>query len=137
MAYWLAKSEPGAWSWDDHVKAGSAEWDGIRNHQANNNMKDMRKGDKCFFYHSVDEKRIVGVMEVVKEHYPDNTDETGKFGMVDFKALYPVKNPVTLAEIKADERLNELLLVRNSRLSVMPIDAAAWKIICGMAEIDP
>lgn len=137
MAYWLAKSEPGAWSWDDHVKAGSAEWDGIRNHQANNNMKDMRKGDKCFFYHSVDEKRIVGVMEVVKEHYPDNTDETGKFGMVDFKALYPVKIPVTLAEIKADERLNELLLVRNSRLSVMPIDAASWKIICGMAEIDP
>lgn len=137
MAYWLAKSEPGAWSWDDHVKAGTAEWDGIRNHQANNNMKDMRIGDKCFFYHSVDEKRVVGVMEVVKEHYPDNTDANGKFGMVDFKALHPVKTPVTLAEIKAEESLSHIALVRHTRLSVMPIDDGAWKIICKMAGIKP
>ena len=87
MAYWLVKSEPGAWSWDDHVKDGVAEWDGIRNHQANNNMKAMKIGDRAFFYHSVDEKRIVGILEVVKEHYPDPTDASGRFGMVDFKAL--------------------------------------------------
>ncbi len=135
MAYWLVKSEPGAWSWDDHVKADVAEWDGIRNHQANNNMKEMKIGDKAFFYHSVDEKRIVGVLEVVKEHYPDHTDETGKFGMVDFKALMPVKTPITLADIKADERLQDLLLVRHTRLSVVPVSKQHWKIICGMAGI--
>lgn len=135
MAYWLVKSEPGAWSWDDHVKAGVAEWDGVRNHQANNNMKEMKIGDRAFFYHSVDEKRIVGVLEVVKEHYPDHTDETGRFGMVDFKALFPVETPVTLADIKADERLRDLLLVRQSRLSVVPVSKEHWKIICGMAGV--
>ena len=135
MAYWLVKSEPGAWSWDDHVKAGVAEWDGVRNHQANNNMKEMKIGDRAFFYHSVDEKRIVGVLEVAKEHYPDHTDETGRFGMVDFKALMPVKIPVTLADIKADERLQDLLLVRQSRLSVVPVSREHWKIICGMAGV--
>lgn len=137
MAYWLAKSEPGGWSWYDHVKAGTAEWDGIRNHQANNNMKEMKIGDKCFFYHSVDERKIVGVMEVVKEHYPDHTDKSGKFGMVDFKALQPLKSAVTLADVKGDERLKHLLLVRNSRLSVMPIDAESWMIICTMGGIEP
>jgi len=136
MAYWLVKSEPGAWSWDDHVKAGVAEWDGVRNHQANNNMKEMRIGDRAFFYHSVDEKRIVGVLEVAKEHYPDHTDESGRFGMVDFKALFPVETPVTLAEIKADERLRDLLLVRQSRLSVVPVSKEHWKIICGMAGVE-
>ena len=135
MAYWLVKSEPGAWSWDDHVKAGVAEWDGVRNHQANNNMKEMKIGDRAFFYHSVDEKRIVGVLEVAKEHYPDHTDETGRFGMVDFKALFPVETPVSLAEIKADERLQDLLLVRQSRLSVVPVSKEHWKIICGMAGV--
>ncbi len=135
MAYWLVKSEPGAWSWDDHVKAGVAEWDGVRNHQANNNMKEMKIGDRAFFYHSVDEKRIVGVLEVAKEHYPDHTDESGRFGMVDFKALMPVETPVTLAEIKADERLQDLLLVRQSRLSVVPVSREHWKIICGMAGV--
>ena len=137
MAYWLVKSEPGAWSWDDHVKAGTAEWDGIRNHQANNNMKAMKTGDRAFFYHSVDEKRIMGVLEVVREHYPDNTDESGRFGMVDFKALFPVKHTVTLAEIKAEPRLANLALVRQTRLSVVPVGDEEWGILCGMAGIDP
>ena len=130
MAYWLVKSEPNAWSWDDHVNAGVAEWDGVRNHQANNNMKEMITGDKAFFYHSIDEKQIVGVLEVVKEHYPDHTDVTGRFGMVDFRALFPVKKPVSLANIKADKRLSDFLLVRQSRLSVLPVKDKHWKIIC-------
>tara|TARA_B100001013_G_C24272315_1_gene309373 strand:+ start:34 stop:441 length:408 start_codon:yes stop_codon:yes gene_type:complete len=135
LSYWLVKSEPGAWSWEDHVKAGVAEWDGVRNHQANNFMKEMKVEENAFFYHSVNEKRIVGVLEVVKEHYPDHTDASGKFGMVDFKALYPVNTPVTLAQIKADERLSDLLLVRQARLSVLPISEKEWKILCVMANI--
>ena len=135
MAYWLVKSEPGAWSWDDHVKAGVAEWDGIRNHQAAANMKAMKVGDRAFFYHSVNEKCVVGILEVVTEYYPDPTDPTMRFGMVDFKAVTPVKDPVTLRQIKDDGRLDHLALVRQSRLSVMPVDAAAWRIICGMAGV--
>ena len=135
MKYWLVKSEPDAWSWRDLVKAGVAEWDGVRNHQANNNMKLMKEGDKAFFYHSVSEKQIVGVLEVVKEHYPDHTDKTGKFGMVDFKALFPVKNPVSLAQIKAEPRLIELALIRQSRLSVVPVSPTHWKILNVMAGI--
>ncbi len=135
MAYWLVKSEPGAWSWDDHVKDGVAEWDGVRNHQANNNMKAMKIGDRAFFYHSVNEKTVVGVLEVVKEHYPDPTDESGRFGMVDFKALMPVKTPVTLADIKAEPRLQDMALIRQSRLSVMPVGDQEWRIICGMAGV--
>ena len=137
MKYWLIKSEPGAWSWDDHVKKCVEHWDGIRNHQANNNMKEMRIGDKAFFYHSVDEKQIVGIVEVVREHYPDHTDDSGRFGMVDFKALGAVETPVTLADIKGDARLQDLQLVRNSRLSVVPVGLKEWKIICAMAGIDP
>ena len=137
MKYWLIKSEPGAWSWDDHVKKGVEHWDGIRNHQANNNMKEMRIGDKAFFYHSVDEKQIVGIVEVVREHYPDHTDDSERFGMVDFKALGAVETPVTLADIKGDARLQDLLLVRNSRLSVVPVGLKEWKIICAMAGVDP
>ncbi len=136
MAYWLVKSEPGAWSWDDHVAAGVAEWDGIRNYQADNNMKAMRAGDRTFFYHSVDEKRIVGVLEVVKEHYPDPTDAKGRFGMVDFKAVMPVAHAVTLAEIRAEPRLADLALVRHSRLSVMPVGAEEWRLLCAMAGIE-
>jgi len=135
MSYWLVKSEPGAWSWDDHVKDGVAEWDGVRNHQANNNMKAMKIGDRAFFYHSVDEKRIVGVLEVVKEHYPDPTDESGRFGMVDFKAIMPVGTPVSLADMKAEPRLNDLALIRQSRLSVVPVSDQHWRIICGMAGV--
>ena len=136
MAYWLVKSEPGAWSWQDHVKAGVAEWDGVRNHQANNNMKAMKTGDLAFFYHSVNEKQVVGVLEVVREHYPDPSDASGRFGMVDFKAVQPMVNPVTLADIKSNERLEHLLLIRQSRLSVMPIDNDAWRIICSMGGVE-
>ncbi len=135
MAYWLVKSEPGAWSWDDHVKAGVAEWDGIRNHQAANNMKAMKVGDRAFFYHSVNEKRIMGVVEVVKEYYPDHTDASGRFGMVDFKAVMPVATPVTLKQIKEDGRLDHLALIRQSRLSVMPVDDDAWDMLCGLAGV--
>lgn len=136
MAYWLVKSEPGAWSWDDHVKEGVAEWDGVRNHQAANNMRAMKNGDRAFFYHSVNEKQIVGVVEVVKEAYPDPTDESGKFIMVDFKALHPVKRPVTLKEIKAEPKLENLPLVRHTRLSVLPVSDDEWKVICDMAETE-
>jgi len=136
MAYWLFKSEPGAWSWDDQVRDGVAEWDGVRNYQANNNMLAMRLGDKGFFYHSVNEKRIVGVVEVVKEHYLDPTDRSGRFGMVDVKAVCAVKTPVTLAEMKADPRLENLALLRQPRLSVAPVGDREWKIICAMAGIE-
>ena len=134
VAYWLFKSEPGAWSWDDQVRDGTAEWDGVRNYQAANNMKAMKIGDRGFFYHSVNEKRIVGIVEVVKEYYPDPTDPKGRFGMVDVKAMKPVKTPVTLAEIKAEPRLAELALVRQSRLSVVPVGDAEWRLLCAMAE---
>jgi predicted RNA-binding protein with PUA-like domain len=130
MAYWLMKSEPGTWSWDDQVRDGVAEWDGVRNHQASNNLKAMRVGDRAFFYHSVNEKRIVGIVEVVREYYPDPSDTSGRFGMVDVKAVEPLPQPVALKDIKADPRLAELPLLRQSRLSVMPIDAASWRLIC-------
>jgi len=136
MAYWLMKTEPGTWSWDDQVRAGVAEWDGVRNHQASNNLKAMRVGDRAFFYHSVNEKRIVGIVEVVKEYYPDPSDSSGRFGMVDVKAVKPLSRPVHLKEIKADPRLQELPLIRQSRLSVMPIDPESWQIICGLGETE-
>ena len=134
MAYWLFKTEPGSWSWDDQVKKGVEHWNGVRNHQAANNMKAMKTGDLGFFYHSVDEKRIVGIVEVAKEYYPDHTDASGRFGMVDVKTVKPMKRPVTLAEIKAEPRLANLLLVRHSRLSVSPVGDAEWKLICAMGE---
>ncbi len=137
MQYWLFKSEPGAWSWDDQVKKGVEHWDGVRNHQANNNMKAMKRGDKGFFYHSVNEKQIVGVVEVVKEHYPDYTDKSERFGMVDIKALYSVKTPVNLADIKAEPKLADLALVRQSRLSVVPVGENEWKLLCKMAGVKP
>ncbi len=131
------KSEPGAWSWDDQVSEGSAEWDGVRNYQAANNMKAMKLGDRAFFYHSVNEKRIAGIVEVVKEYYPDPSDASGRFGMVDVKALRPFEKPVTLAQIKAAPDLAELALVRQSRLSVLPVSKDEWKIICKMGETRP
>jgi predicted RNA-binding protein with PUA-like domain len=136
MKYWLIKSEPGSWSWDDQVRVGVEPWDGVRNYQATNNMKAMEIGDRAFFYHSVKEKSIVGIVEVTSDYYPDHTDPKGRFGMVDFKALKPVPNPVSLADIKADERLSELALMKQSRLSVVPIDAKSWKIICKMGGVD-
>ena len=132
MAYWLMKSEPGAWSWDDQVAAGVESWDGVRNYQAANNMKAMRIGDEAFFYHSVNEKRIVGIVRVVKEYHPDPSDPSGRFGMVSVEAVRPLPDPVTLAAIKADPALADLPLIRQSRLSVMPIPEAAWTRICGM-----
>ena len=137
MAYWLVKSEPGAWSWADHVKAGVAEWDGVRNHQAAANMKAMTAGDRAFFYHSVNEKRIMGVLEVVREYYPDPSDPSGRFGMVDFRAVEALARPVTLKEIKDDGRLGHIALVRQGRLSVMPIDDEAWHVLCGMGGVAP
>lgn len=134
MAYWLVKSEPSTWSWDDHVKASVECWDGVRNYQAAGNMKKMKVGDQVFFYHSVNEKKIVGIVEVVKEYYPDHTDESGRFGMVDLKAKQVLSAPVTLQQVKEDPRLEHLALVRQSRLSVMPIDANSWDIIIKMGQ---
>ena len=135
MNYWLLKSEPDTFSWTDMVKKKNTGWDGVRNHQAANNMKAMKLGDRCFFYHSGEEKRIVGVVEVSGLYGPDPSDESGRFGMVTVKAMAPLKTPVTLAAIKADPKLDHLLLVRHSRLSVSPIDAAAWKRICDLGGV--
>ena len=137
MAYWLLKSEPGAWSWEDQVRDGTAEWDGVRNYQASNNLKAMTRGDRAFFYHSVKAREIVGIVEVVKEYYPDPTDATGRFGMVDVKAVKPFTEPVTLAQMKAEPRLAELPLLRQSRLSVVPVTAAQWRLICQMGQTKP
>jgi len=137
MAYYLVKSEPEAWSWEQHVAVGTAEWDGVRNAQACNNMKAMTVGDRAFFYHSGTERAVVGVLEVVREAYPDPTDASGRAVMVDFKALHPLARPVTLAEIKTDGRLDHIALIRQSRLSVMPIDEEAWVVIAGMGGIEP
>ena len=137
MAYWLFKTEPGTWSWGDQVAKGSAgePWTGVRNHQANNNMKAMRAGDRGFFYHSGEEKRIMGVVEVIGTHHPDPTDPTGRFGLVDVKAVAPFARPVTLAEIKAEPRLGGMVLVKNSRLSVQPVTAAEWHLVCAMGGV--
>ena len=137
MQYWLYKSEPGNWSWDDQLAAPkqTTEWDGVRNYQANNNMKAMKKGDRGFFYHSVKEKTIVGVVEVVKEHETDPTDTTGKgFGMVTLKAVGPMPEPISLDQIKQEPKLEAMVLVNNSRLSVQPVTAAEWKVICKMGK---
>lgn len=137
MAYWLIKTEPGSWSWNDQVRDGTTFWDGVRNYQASNNLKAMRNGDLAFFYHSVKQKLVVGIVEVVKEYYPDHTDASGRFGMVDVKTVRPFDKPVTLAEIKSEPRLADLLLVRNSRLSVSPVDADSWALICRMGNTAP
>lgn len=137
MAYWLVKSEPFKWSWDQQVAKGVEHWDGVRNYQADNNMKAMKIGDRGFFYHSVGEKAIVGIVEVVREHYPDPSDPSGRFGMVDVKTVKPVKRKVTLAEIKADGRFADLALVRQSRLSVSPISEEHWRALSEMAGIAP
>lgn len=137
MAYWLLKSEPSSYSWEQMVKDGRTFWSGVRNFQASSNLKAMKTGDRAFFYHSGDEKAVVGTIEIAKEYYPDHTDETGKFGMVDVKAGVPVKTPVTLAAIKAEPKLKNLALIKQSRLSVVPIDDASWKLICSMAGIKP
>lgn len=137
MAYWLFKSEPSTWSWDDQKKKGAKgePWNGVRNYQANNNMKAMKKGDMGFFYHSVDEKRIVGIVRVIGEHRPDPTDETGRFGLVDIEAVCDMPEPVTLADVKGEPRLAEMALLKQSRLSVQPVRAEEWKRICAMGGL--
>jgi predicted RNA-binding protein with PUA-like domain len=137
MAYWLFKTEASTWSWDQQVKKGAKgePWSGVRNYQAANHMKAMAKGDLGFFYHSGDEKRIVGIVEVIGLYRPDPTDETGKFGLVDVKAVHAVPKPVTLAEIKATPALEDMVLVKNSRLSVQPVTAAQWRTVCKMAGL--
>lgn len=137
MKYWLVKSEPGAWSWNDQVKKGVEHWNGVRNYQASNNMKAMKIGDLAFFYHSVKEKQIVGIVEIVREYYPDHTDETGRFGMVDVKTVKPLPCPVTLAQIKSHPDLQNMALIRQSRLSVMPVSKNEWDTIIEMANIWP
>ncbi len=137
MAFWLVKSEPEAWSWDDHARKGVEPWNGVRNFQAAKNLKAMKKGERAFFYHSGGVRAVVGVLAVVKPYYPDPTDPMGRFGMVDFRAVRPLKAPVTLAIIKAEPKLAHLALVRQSRLSVMPIDDPSWALICKMGGIAP
>jgi predicted RNA-binding protein with PUA-like domain len=133
MAHWLVKSEPETWSWDDHVKAKVEPWNGVRNFQAASHLKAMEVGEEAFFYHSGDEKAVVGVLEVTRTYHPDPTDPSGRFGMVDFKAVRPLPRPVTLAAIKAEEQLSHLALVRQGRLSVQPVDEEAWNLIRRMA----
>jgi predicted RNA-binding protein with PUA-like domain len=137
MAHWLIKSEPAKWSWDRMVEAKRTHWDGIRNFQASNNLKAMAAGDRVFFYHSQEGLEIVGIVEVVKTYYPDPSDETGRFGMVDVKAVKPLKRPVTLQEIKADKALAGMALVRSSRLSASPVSDAEWQHICKLGGVDP
>jgi predicted RNA-binding protein with PUA-like domain len=135
MAYWLVKSEPSTYSWDRLVKEGKTHWDGVRNHQAAANLKSMKAGDRVFFYHSNEGLAVVGIAEVAKTAYPDPSDKTGKFVMVDLKPGMALKQPVTLATIKAEPKLKDIALIRQSRLSVMPIEAAAWKLICKMGGV--
>ena len=134
MKYWLLKSEPDAWSWDKQVEEGASMWDGVRNYQARNNLKHMKKNDLCFFYHSVTERSIVGIVKVVKEYYPDPTDKTGRFVVVNVKATKKLKNPVSLDQIKENSKLQDIALVKQSRLSVMPLKKTEWDIIIKMSN---
>ena len=135
MAYWLFKSEPSSWSWEEQVAAGEAgtNWNGVRNHQAKLNLQAMRRGDRGFFYHSGEGNAIVGVVEVVEEYRPDPSDETGRFGMVDVRAVEALAEPVTLDRIKAEPRLKDMALVRLARLSVQPVAEGEWGIVRAMA----
>ncbi len=137
MAYWLLKSEPSAWSWDQQVKAGAkgTGWTGVRNHLAKQHMMKMKKGDRAFFYHSNEGKEIVGIVEVIRGFEPDPTDATGTFGMVTVKAAAPLKKTVTLAAIRATKALAGMSLLTSARLSVQPVTAAEWKLICRMGGL--
>ena len=133
MKYWLLKSEPNTWSWDNQVREGASMWDGVRNYQARNNLKKMKKGDQAFFYHSVSEKSVVGIVKVVKEYYNDPTDETKRFVVVDVKAIKKLKKSVSLNEIKLNKKLKNIALVKQSRLSVMPITNIEWNEIINLS----
>jgi len=139
MAYWLFKSEPSTWSWDDQVAKGAEgeEWDGVRNYQARNFMRAMKLGDKGFFYHSQSEKAIVGLIEVCAEAHPDSKADDPRWDCVDIRALEPVPHPVTLDQIKADPALADMVLVKNSRLSVQPVTEVEWGHICALAGVSP
>ncbi len=132
--YWLLKSEPNTWSWQDQNNVKKDMWDGVRNYQARNNLIKMKKGDLCFFYHSVKERKIVGIVKVVKEHYQDPTDKLKKFVVVDVAKYKTLKYPVSLDKIKSEKKLSHLALIKQSRLSVMPIDNKSWKIILKMSD---
>ena len=136
MAYWLLKSEPRTWSWDDQLKKGDEGegWDGVRNYQASNNMKKMETGDLAFFYHSVNEKSIVGIVSIIEKYQDDPTDKTGRFGMVVVKAIKSFTKSVSLSEIKSNKKLQGISLIKQSRLSVMPITKEHWDIILEMGE---
>jgi len=138
MAYWLMKSEPEAYSWDEQVRKGAKgeAWTGVRNFTARQNLMAMKKGDRALFYHSGEQRSAVGIVEVIREHYPDPTDATGKFVVVDVKAVEALPKPVTLAQIKAEPRLKDMVLVKQSRLSVQPVTDAEWKIVCRMGEVE-
>ena len=137
MNYWLVKSEPDAWSWQQQVAAGAKgeAWTGVRNHAAKLNLMRMKTGDQAFYYHSNIGKEIVGIVEGVREHYPDPTDKTGKFVCVDVRALKALPKPVTLSALKADPRFAEMALIKLSRLSVQPVTAAEWKAVCKLAGL--
>jgi predicted RNA-binding protein with PUA-like domain len=139
MQYWLFKSEPSTWSWDDQVAKGDKgeEWDGVRNYQARNFMRQMEIGDRGFFYHSMKEKSVVGIVEVIATAHPDSTTDDPRWECVDIKAIGAVERPVSLDMIKADPRLSNMILVKNSRLSVQPVTEDEWKIVCELAGIQP
>jgi predicted RNA-binding protein with PUA-like domain len=137
MAYWLYKSEPSVWSWDQQVAQGDkgTHWNGVRNHVAKQNLMAMKTGQQGFFYHSNEGKAVVGIVEVIREYYPDHTDETGKFGMVDIKAVRAFPKSVTLDDIKKEPGLEKMILVNNSRLSVQPVTDEEWAIVCRMGGL--
>ena len=132
--YWLLKSEPGSWSWEQQKKKKTEHWDGVRNYQAASNMKKMKKGDECLFYHSVTEKKIVGIVEVIKEYAPDPTDKTERFGMVTVKALKTLDKGVSLKDLKDNKKLTNFIMLKQNRLSVLPVSLKEWDIICKMAQ---
>ena len=134
--YWLLKSEPSTWSWQDQVNSKIDMWDGVRNYQARNNLMKMKKGDQCFFYHSVNEKSIVGIVKVHKEHYPDPTDKSKKFVAIDVKTVKKLKHPVTLNRIKKNKKLKEIALIKQSRLSVMPLTIGEFNEILKLSKIN-
>ena len=135
MAYWLVKSEPETWSWEQHASKSADAWTGVRNHQAKAHLKNMKKGDRVFFYHSGEGKEIVGISEVAKEAYADPSDAKGQFVAVDLRAVAPLKTAVSLAAIKAEKRLADMVLVKNSRLSVQPVSASEWALVAKMAGV--
>ena len=137
MAHWLYKSEPSTWSWEQQVAAGEAGtfWNGVRNHGAKLNLMAMKVGERGLFYHSNEGKAVVGIVEVIRKYYPDHTDETGRFGMVDVKAVRSLPQPVTLDAIKGEPRLRGMVLVNNSRLSVQPVTDEEWVAVCRMGGL--